>query len=198
MISKMFTVLSALLVVCCVLIVPVKADFVINQMGPLNIVAGDSITQNITFRFQSSNGNLITGFSIMTLIIPDSQGINVTYSSLPAVIIPNSVYTIQMHIATSMLLIPGQYVITSAIHADQASPTPPRTIHASTGNQPPPNNNQTNPPPNNNTNDSLPPPYHYMEEVGSPPGFWIFVIIVIIALVTLLIFFIVRKRKKET
>jgi hypothetical protein len=143
MIIKTLAVLSAVLVVGCALLVPVKADFIINQTGPLNIVAGDSVTENITFKFQSSNSNVMTGFSIMTIILPDPYGINVTYSNVPQTLVPNIYYTIQMHIATSMMLAPGQYIITSAVHANQSSPTPPPTKphvrHTSSGNQPPPN-----------------------------------------------------------
>ena len=194
-----------LLISCCALFVPAKADFVISQTDyTKNLIAGMRITQNITFEFQTSNLNTISGFHITTTVVPDSLGIDVTYSNMPKMLLSNMVYTIQMHINTSMLLAPGQYIITSTVYADQETPAPIRRhVHASSGNPviPPPSDNPTdNPTPGeeqNETNDTIlpiiPPP-------AEQPSYWLPIIMFafIAFCIILLIFLILRKRKKET
>jgi len=77
----------------------------------INLTGGNIITRNLTVRYIGKN---TVPCYIHTIILPDDEGINVTYSIVsPFTAIPNTYYHVQMTINTSMLISPGTYTIST-------------------------------------------------------------------------------------
>jgi len=186
-----------LLAFCFAMAVCVQADVTIPQHTfTKTLYAGSTFSENFSFTPTLKTDT----YHINTTIIPDSDGINVTYSHLPTTLQKNVLYTIEMTVSTSMLLAPGNYSITTSIVVGQEPVAPPvhHTIHYVT---PPPENGTNpppyNPPPINNTNNTIPPPIVIIPEPSWLQQHWIGTLIWILIAIALLIFILMmRKRKK--
>jgi len=180
------------------------ADFVINQSQfTESLVAGDNVTEDIVFKYTTSNTNTIN-FYIETNVTPDPIGINVTYTNVPIVIRPNIEYTIHMFVNTSMLLVPGQYIVLTTLRAEQASLPPASHHHGSrvvAVITPPPTNNT--PPPI--TPPPVTPPHENYTNITVPitppestiPWIYIAVFFVSLAFILLLSFLAYKEKKKK-
>jgi len=188
------------LVVSMMLTVNVSASITLSELTTeLNITGGDSVTRNIAI--ENTDGSPVT-VSFETIVIPDGEGINITYSeSSPLTLKGNEQLTVTMFINTSLLLMPGTYQITTKFYTEEPSPTP-KTVHYSWYTSTPVlPTNETNetippiiPPEENNTNETIP---------VSPPaiesGFNWYLIGIPLAIISIfmLLFLLYKRRKKN-
>lgn len=169
-----------------------QANFTIqNPTITIDLVAGSSITRNITFRY---TGRSTQPLAVETTITPDGDGIEVTYSDIPTTVSPNTDYTIKMKIVSSFYLKPGEYIITTKLSSSETptggEPAQRATIivpHGESGVEYYPT-----PPPDD--------PYNPPQPQSSPykSGFnWLLAIAVIIGVIITLLALFLRRRKHK-
>ncbi len=164
----------------------------------LNITGGDCVTRNITIENTDSNPATI---SFETIITPDGDGIDISYSmDSPFIMQGKTKIILIMFVNTSFLLMPGVYEITTKFYTESPAVIG-RTVHYNWVKPVIPTENETNetappiiPPSDNNTNNTTPlfPPTTDDEF----NWLWLLIPIGIIALVTLLA--LLYKRRKKT
>jgi len=81
----------------------------------LNLVGGGVATEPITITWRGEAP--VVGF-IETNIDPDGEGINVTYSENPIILIPNIPKTVDMIIKVAMNIMPDNYIINTVVLTD--------------------------------------------------------------------------------
>ena len=92
----------------------VSAHIEISSSTPmdLDLVGGDTVTNQITITWRGEAP--VVGF-IETNITPDAEGITVTYSENPVILIPNTPKTVDMIINVAINIMPDNYIITTII-----------------------------------------------------------------------------------
>ena len=105
----------------------------------LDLTGGDTTIINLTMKHNVPN-SVVNG--IVTHIIPDGKGIDVTYDTvLPLPLIPNKEYHVKMTITTAINIVPKTYTITSIfsyVVGEKEIPFPiPDPDPTETENQPP-------------------------------------------------------------
>jgi len=81
----------------------------------LNLVGGGVATEPITITWRGEAP--VVGF-IETNIDPDGEGINVTYSENPIILIPNIPKTVDMTIKVAVNIMPDNYIINTVVLTD--------------------------------------------------------------------------------
>ena len=81
---------------------------VVPDVTTLNLIAGGVVAVNVTVTFSCNNPSII---NLSVEILPDGDGINITFYGVPEDIEKNKEYTILMVANTSIALMPGQYTI---------------------------------------------------------------------------------------
>ena len=81
----------------------------------IDLVGGNCVQVNITVNWTGSHS---ASCELATYIEPDGEGINITYSKNNFTMTSNSENKIIMYINTSMLLMPGTYIITTNISVE--------------------------------------------------------------------------------
>ena len=74
----------------------------------LDLIGGDSITREIAI---SNSHSYYVGCKVSTVILPDGDGINVTYSNSAFTIAPHTTFSLEIRINTSINLKPCVYAI---------------------------------------------------------------------------------------
>jgi len=163
----------------------------------IDIVAGDSFTMSYQLTYSGKD----TMCYVTTTIAPDSEGINLTYSS--SFILTSTPMVFNILVNTSMRLVPQPYIITTTFEIEsQPAPTVRRHRHITSS---PvvviPSVNDTTPPVDD-TNTTIPPviiiPLH-IDELPSEwnPLYYLFIAIAIIIVITLLFLLAKKKRNKK-
>jgi hypothetical protein len=180
-----------------------NAEIIVSPPVILNLVGGDSITENITVKW---TGNKEIFCEISSNVLPDGEGINITYSQNNITLQPNVEYTIQMTINTSMLLAPNQYIIKTEFNAvthqsgggggrthkkttqSEPDPEPPDEPDSNEEPDPEPPDEPDEEKPNNENNDET------ASTVEIP--YYIFLIFLLV-IVTIIVIIIDKRRKKK-
>jgi hypothetical protein len=96
---------------------------VIDQFG------GETVTEQITFTWTGETA--VVGF-IETEILPDGEGVTVTYSENPVILIPDVPKVIDMTIAVALNIMPGNYTIDTVVLTEIEEIIKYKTIHKTT------------------------------------------------------------------
>jgi len=106
------------LTIICLIAFPVESSRLIVNPGTIevDIIGGSNITKNITVRWDGQECMCY----LDTLIEPDTEGINVTYSlDSPFLIKSNTDYVIKMFIQTRVDIVPKVYTIKTDFHCNE-------------------------------------------------------------------------------
>ena len=92
-----------------VLFAPVlSAVEIVPNIINVNVTGGDSITREIAI---SNSQSYSVGCKVSTVILPDGDGINVTYSNSAFTIVSHTTFSLEIRINTSINLKPCAYTI---------------------------------------------------------------------------------------
>jgi hypothetical protein len=190
-----FKVLVTIMLVTFLFALPVNANSVTTTSTTFDIIAGDSIDINYTINYTDSTD---TTCYVSTSISPDDVGITLTY--IPSFVLKSQTSTLYyIYVDTSMLLVPGTYILTTTFQTEGSEPIIIRhhTYSASQGNVtviPP--IDETTPPEDNETIPPLILPTPTTED--NQFEYWWIIILIIIITGIILLFFYLRKRSKRT
>ena len=106
-------VLSFLLILLSMFVLEAQPASSFSYIGKLT--AGDSISYNLILE---NTNNRDIKCNLITLISPDGEGINITYSSDDFTIKAKSTYTLTVHVNTSWALMENIYIITTSISTE--------------------------------------------------------------------------------
>lgn len=160
----------------------------------IDVVAGSFITKEITVKNTDSVSREVF---YVTQISPDGEGIDITHSlPSPFSIRRNSEITLKMYIDTSLLLVPGAYIITTEFsNSRQPQRENPVYYNWSSGGS----SVVYNPTPEPTLPDDVPPiiPPEYLDEDLNQYILPLFLFILGLLIVLALLVFVTKRRKQK-
>ena len=158
------------------------------------LTAGDSISYNMVL---DNTNNHDIKCNLITLISPDGEGINITYSSDDFTIKAKSTYTLTVHVNTSWALMENIYIITTSISTESlGSYSSVKIVSGSTDTEP-----EVEPDPDPEEEPEQPDDTEYdniVITINGPIPLWPGILAAIVAfIIMLIVLFTRRKDKKE-